>query len=234
MTDDELQAAISGEPVEEPQSAASPNADATDKESEGDSGTTSTEGIQETVSVWHKGSNEGLTFTFKREESDENTFSLFQDALVDGQTLPTSAYTAQQGSLILTLQPAYLETLNTGSHYLEATFADGVSVTAKFIVEENTEKASGTNGIRGLLLNGVRAKEDSSLEELAEEIEAVEPEEPKHELPLQPILLTGGIVAAFAAGIGTRTALFSHGYEKGNANSGDGGETGEGSSKNGN
>ncbi len=231
MTDDELQAAISGEPIEETQSTAS--SDSADKESEGDSGTTSTEGIQETVSVWHKGSNEGLTFTFKREEGDENTFSLFQDALVDGQTLPTSAYTAQQGSLILTLQPAYLETLNTGSHYLEATFADGVSVTAKFIVEEATGKTEATGGIRGLLLNGVRAKEDSSLEELAEEVEAVEPEQPKQQLPLQPILLTGGIVAAFAAGIGTRTALFSHDYEKGNENIGDVGETGEGSSENG-
>ena len=150
------------------------------------------------------------------------------DAFVDQQKLPTTAYTAQPGSLILTRLPEYLETVSLGTHVVEVTFSDGVTATAVFVAED---KAAGSanqgTGPRGVLINGVRAG-NSPLEDVAEQVEAAEPEQPKQEFPLQPVLLTGGVVAAFAVGAGTRTVLFSREYEKGQE------QTEEGTSDNGN
>ena len=83
---------------------------------------------------WTKGSKSGLDFTVNRSEADETTFSHFTSISVDGKVLPSSAYTAASGSLNVTLQASYLETLSAGEHTITASFDDG-SATATFTVD---------------------------------------------------------------------------------------------------
>jgi len=90
-------------------------------------------------STWSKASKDGLSLTFKRaaagEEKDE-TFSHFRSASVDGKELARGKdYTAVEGSVVITLAPAYLDTLPTGKHTLTAAFDDG-SATAEFTVAD--------------------------------------------------------------------------------------------------
>ena len=215
MTEDELAAAIAGGQAEEPQGDSPSDEQAVQEEAQGAGGAGATQSIQGPIGVWSKGSQEGITFTFTRSDGDENTFSLFQDAFVDQQKLPADAYTAREGSLILTLLPAYLETLDVGRHVLEVTFSDGVSTAAEFLVEEKAvEKSEATGGMRGIPLSGVML-DDPSLDDADLQAEAVEPEQPQQEFPLKPLLFAGGVVAAFAVGAGTRTVLFTREYEDG-------------------
>jgi hypothetical protein len=52
---------------------------------------------------------------------------------VDGRTLGKSDYTVRKGSVIISLAPAYLKKLASGSHVLTANFDDG-SASATFKV----------------------------------------------------------------------------------------------------
>ena len=89
---------------------------------------------------WQKGSADALTLTFKRSLDDGLTFGLFDGIEVDGATVPATGaggranYTAEAGSLVLHLQPAYLEALPEGDHALSVLFEDG-SVQATFTVK---------------------------------------------------------------------------------------------------
>ncbi len=80
---------------------------------------------------WTKGSADALTLTFKRSVDDDKTLGLFAGITVDGAAVPEKGasgaanYTAASGSLVLALQPAFLETLSVGDHELVASFADG-------------------------------------------------------------------------------------------------------------
>ena len=65
---------------------------------------------------WEKGSSEGLTFTVKRTGDDAMTFSCFRDVKVDGSSVEYPLSKIAEGSLILTLEPEYLETLSVGEH----------------------------------------------------------------------------------------------------------------------
>lgn len=85
---------------------------------------------------WTKGSTDGLSFSFERNVEPATTFSHFVSASVDGKEIKREEdYTAVEGSVIVTLTPAYLDTLATGEHTLTATFDDG-SAEAKFTVAE--------------------------------------------------------------------------------------------------
>lgn len=86
--------------------------------------------------TWTKGGDSGLTFRFSRSVDDEETFGHFTGVLVDGKELDSSNYTAKDGSVIIDLKPAYMETLSAGEHTLTALFDDGNAVEAKFTVEE--------------------------------------------------------------------------------------------------
>lgn len=102
-------------------------------------------------STWTKGSTDPITLTFKRATDDERTFDLFKGVEVDGKAVPEkdasgkANWTAKKGSLILSLQPSYLETLSTGKHTVTAVFDDG-SASATFTVEAKASPtpASGT------------------------------------------------------------------------------------------
>ena len=100
---------------------------------------------------WTKGGSEALTFTFKRSLADETTFSHFTGIMVDGVALPGSSdsgepnYTARSGSVVVDLQPAYLETLGEGHHEMNALFDDG-SASATFAVTAGSPASSGDDG----------------------------------------------------------------------------------------
>jgi len=94
---------------------------------------------------WQKGSSEPLSLTFKRSFSDGLTFGLFTGIEVDGTAVPEAGasgaanYAVEAGSLVLKLQPAFLETLAAGEHELKVLFEDG-SATATFVVEAASSK----------------------------------------------------------------------------------------------
>ena len=91
-------------------------------------------------STYTKGSEDSLAFTFKRSHADEVTFDHFTGAMVDGAELDSSAYSAESGSVIITLLPAYLETLSAGEYTLTAMFDDGNDADASFTVKEKKDQ----------------------------------------------------------------------------------------------
>ena len=92
---------------------------------------------------WTKGSGSALTFIFKRSVDDEKTFDHFIGIEVDGKAIPEKEssgkanWTAKKGSVIIELQPAYLETLSVGEHKMAVQFDDGADATATFTVKQN-------------------------------------------------------------------------------------------------
>ena len=79
-------------------------------------------------------SGQAISFTVKRGNNDEKTFSLFSTAFVDGRELKREEeYEIGSGSLIITMNPAFLDTLNVGNHVLKAVFIDG-SIEVPFTV----------------------------------------------------------------------------------------------------
>ncbi len=105
---------------------------------------------------WTKGSSDALTLTFKRSRDDDKTFGLFTGIKIDGVGVPAKSasgaanYTVESGSLVLNLQPSYLETLSVGDHTVTAFFEDGSS-SATFAVKaasKSTESKSANTGDR--------------------------------------------------------------------------------------
>ena len=89
--------------------------------------------------LWDQGSpgaELGLRFVFKRSVDDDQTFSHFLGILVDGKSVAEPNYTAEPGSVIITLPPAFLETLSDGEHALTALFDDGPGAEASFTVKK--------------------------------------------------------------------------------------------------
>ena len=90
--------------------------------------------------VWTKGSGKTSDFTFKRTFSDVS-FRYFTGIEVDGKEVEKTNYTAVEGSTIVKLNPAYLETLSIGGHTLTAKFTEtdgSAEVPAKFTVKEKS------------------------------------------------------------------------------------------------
>ncbi len=85
---------------------------------------------------WTKGSSVTADFTFKRSVDDSVTFSHFAGIQVDGKDVDAANYTAESGSVVVKLKPAYLETLDVGEHVLTALFDDADKADASFKVLE--------------------------------------------------------------------------------------------------
>ena len=75
-----------------------------------------------------------------RADDGASTLAHFLGVSVDGVSVPPLGYTAEEGSLILTLKPAYLESLDEGSHRLDIRFDDG-TVSAAFAIQEHADPA---------------------------------------------------------------------------------------------
>lgn len=79
-------------------------------------------------SKWTKGSTDGLTFR------SDALFAELEKVMVDNADLAEDKYTKAEGSTIITLKPAYLETLAVGNHTIAIVSENGTA-TANFTVE---------------------------------------------------------------------------------------------------
>ena len=73
------------------------------------------------------GSGESLRMAATRSSLDRLTFDRFRRLTVDGKAVPPAFYRTARGSLVLTPDNAWLDTLETGEHRLVFEFADGTA-----------------------------------------------------------------------------------------------------------
>ena len=98
--------------------------------------------------VWIKGSSDSLEFTF-RDTVEDNTYGQFMDGgkmYLDGSATPmviNTDFIARKGSLIITLEPSYLETLSTEKHTLKVVFGDTGEVNTYFYVQNKSIPSGG-------------------------------------------------------------------------------------------
>ncbi len=81
---------------------------------------------------WQKGGTDGLSFT------SNAAFADFIKVQVDGKDLDASNYTVKEGSTIVTLNAAYLNTLSVGKHTLSIVSANGTATTEFTITAAQT------------------------------------------------------------------------------------------------
>lgn len=81
---------------------------------------------------WQKGGTDGLSFT------SNVAFADFIKVQVDGKDLDASNYTVKEGSTIVTLNAAYLNTLSVGKHTLSIVSANGTATTEFTITAAQT------------------------------------------------------------------------------------------------
>ena len=79
--------------------------------------------------TWIKGSGVSADFTVKHTTHDVHTYSRFTGIQVDGVAVDRTSYMTAEGSIVIALTPAYLETLAEGRHTLLAQFSDGSAET---------------------------------------------------------------------------------------------------------
>ena len=116
---------------------------------------------------WTKGSSVTADFTFKRSVDDSVTFSHFAGIQVDGKDVDAANYTAESGSVVVKLKPAYLETLDVGEHVLTALFDDADKADASFKVLEAPKtpatEAGGNGSKGGSSKKGVNTGDENTL-----------------------------------------------------------------------
>ena len=88
-------------------------------------------------SVKRKGTDSTLEFIFKRTQNDETAYGHFEGLQVDGNTPDPANSTLRSGSVVISLQAPYLNSLPAGSHTLTAMFDDGDPVTVNFSIQES-------------------------------------------------------------------------------------------------
>ena len=90
--------------------------------------------IQGDKATWTKGDGQPLSFTSNAAYAD------FQEARVDGQILDPVHYTVEQGSTIVTLKAAYLESLDPGEHTLDIVSSTGTATATFTITAKETQQ----------------------------------------------------------------------------------------------
>ena len=89
---------------------------------------------------WQKSGTDGLSFT------SNAAFADFTKVQVDGKDLDASNYTVKEGSTIVTLNAAYLNTLSVGKHTLSVVSANGTATTEFTITAVQTGGDDQTGG----------------------------------------------------------------------------------------
>ncbi len=79
------------------------------------------------TSSYTRNSGSPLKMIIKRNVDDHKTFGLFRQLMIDGFPVPENNYTKAEGSLIIRLNPSWLDTLSAGLHNLSFIFEDGVT-----------------------------------------------------------------------------------------------------------
>ena len=88
--------------------------------------------------TWSADNAADLTLTVHRSRNDDTTFDLFKSVVFNGEEVDPSYYTAENGSVKLTVKSGLFENLPGDTYDLTVLFNDG-SVTVKVTVEEKTE-----------------------------------------------------------------------------------------------
>ena len=88
------------------------------------------------------GSGSDAEFIIKRTVDDSETFGHFTGIEMDGTAVDSSNYTAEEGSVVITLKADYLDTLDAGEHVLKVLFDDG-SAEVKFTVTDGENEPGG-------------------------------------------------------------------------------------------
>lgn len=90
-------------------------------------------------STWTKGSKDKLVFRFIQYGIDDNAFESFLAAggkiYIDDVEVSSDNFTAEKGSVIISIIPELLETLSVGEHTLTIKFENSVSYSTKFVVK---------------------------------------------------------------------------------------------------
>lgn len=88
--------------------------------------------------TWKKGSEEGLKFVIKRNVDDEETIHAFTGVNIDGEMVTSDFFDTEEGSLILTLKPEYLEKLEVGKHEISVHFGT-IDAKTSFTITQKEE-----------------------------------------------------------------------------------------------
>lgn len=132
---------------------------------------------------WVKGSNKNATLAFMAEKNDENnnTFRKFQKVMIDGHEVDAKNYSAKEGSVLISFNANYLDTLEVGDHKVQAVFTDGVSkesilkvaampgsndngnTTAQGAATSNKDGNISKTGGKTTISNGVRTGDESNM-----------------------------------------------------------------------
>lgn len=83
-------------------------------------------------SIWERGSSQGITVKI------DGDFKKFESLEVDGKVLKATSYDVSEGSTIIFLKPAYLQTLKVGNYKMTTKF-EGVEVASTFSIKEKEE-----------------------------------------------------------------------------------------------
>lgn len=94
-------------------------------------------------STWTKGSKDKLVFRFIQYGIDDNAFESFLAAggklYIDDVEVSSDNFSAEKGSVIISIIPELLETLSVGEHTLTIKFENSVSFSTKFVVKAASE-----------------------------------------------------------------------------------------------
>lgn len=82
--------------------------------------------------IYHTGSNTGLTVTCSGSLED------LTGVYADNSPIHKSNYTVTEGSTVLTLHPAYLDSLADGTHPLTLAYKNGTSAQTQFTIQKTT------------------------------------------------------------------------------------------------
>ena len=86
-----------------------------------------------------------IVVVFGRSVDDANAISYLDRVETDGNVLTMNKeYTAESGSVIITLKKEYLDTLSEGTHKLTVYFKDGIFVTLDYTVKHVNNEAAGS------------------------------------------------------------------------------------------
>lgn len=148
-------------------------------------------------SVWTEGSGEALTFRFKRNINDSETFSHFLGIQVDGADVDESNYTAEPGSVIVKLSASYMATLPAGDHTITAIFDDGNNASATFTVKAAAAAATVDEGDAEAAVKP--AASNAPQQDRVRPAKSTSPQTGDSALPLQVALALAGAAACALA-----------------------------------
>ena len=98
-------------------------------------------------STWKTGATTGLVFRIVQEGLADGAYKSFESAgskiEMDGEAVDPGNFTYEEGSLIITLKPEYLNTLDEGTHTLTVSFDSDIKVELKFTIEGEAPSPSG-------------------------------------------------------------------------------------------